>query len=212
MGHRPVGVTATMERKQEGREVETNIQLTVGVWMRSTGRPTRTPLADRRLVSGPPHLAEPDHHHQKPGSMSKEHTFTNGEVTIVWKPDVCIHSRKCWTGLGAVFQPGKKPWIKPEGATSRGHCRADQTVSERSVELSHEPWGSGAGARDNYNSCRRGTDAERPIDGEGPLHGATQRRSHRRTHTHHRVLSLRSFTNKPYCDGTHRTNGFTDAA
>ena len=60
--------------------------------------------------------------------MSKEHTYTNGEVTIIWKPDLCIHSRKCWMGLGTVFQPGQRPWIKPEGANTEaivaqvGHC------------------------------------------------------------------------------------------
>lgn len=31
--------------------------------------------------------------------MSKEHTFTNSEVTIVWKSDLCTHSKNCWKGL-----------------------------------------------------------------------------------------------------------------
>jgi uncharacterized Fe-S cluster protein YjdI len=45
--------------------------------------------------------------------------YTNGEVTIVWKPDVCIHSTLCWRGamgLPEVFNPRERPWIKPEGA------------------------------------------------------------------------------------------------
>ena len=50
--------------------------------------------------------------------MSKEHSYSNGEVTIVWKPDQCTNSRKCWMGLGSVFQPGQRPWIKPEGASA----------------------------------------------------------------------------------------------
>lgn len=50
--------------------------------------------------------------------MSEEHTYTNGEVTIIWKKDRCIHSTKCWRGLGSVFQPGQRPWIKPEGAST----------------------------------------------------------------------------------------------
>ena len=50
--------------------------------------------------------------------MSKEHTYTNGEVTIVWKKELCTHSTRCWRGLPAVFKPGEKPWIIPEGATS----------------------------------------------------------------------------------------------
>jgi uncharacterized Fe-S cluster protein YjdI len=51
--------------------------------------------------------------------MSKEHTYSNGEVTIIWKSGSCIHSRKCWQGLGEVFRPGERPWIKPEGASTQ---------------------------------------------------------------------------------------------
>jgi uncharacterized Fe-S cluster protein YjdI len=42
--------------------------------------------------------------------------YSNGEVTIVWKPDMCIHSANCFKGLGPVFNPRKKPWINPLGA------------------------------------------------------------------------------------------------
>lgn len=49
--------------------------------------------------------------------MSKEtHTYTNGEVTIIWKPSLCIHSGNCVRGLPSVFNSREKPWIKPEGA------------------------------------------------------------------------------------------------
>lgn len=44
--------------------------------------------------------------------------YTNGEVTIVWKPSKCIHSMICWTGLPGVFDMRKRPWIKPEGSTT----------------------------------------------------------------------------------------------
>jgi len=43
--------------------------------------------------------------------------YTNGEVTIVWKPDLCIHSGNCVRGLSDVFKSKEKPWITPEGAT-----------------------------------------------------------------------------------------------
>lgn len=49
--------------------------------------------------------------------MTKE--YPNGQVTIVWKPDLCIHSGICARGLPTVFQPREKPWIKQYGATSR---------------------------------------------------------------------------------------------
>jgi len=45
--------------------------------------------------------------------------YSNGEVTIVWKPAICQHSTICWkmaTGLPQVFNPLEKPWIKPGAA------------------------------------------------------------------------------------------------
>ncbi len=51
--------------------------------------------------------------------MSKEtFKYSNGEVTVIWKPNTCIHSTNCWKGLIEVFNPKVKPWIKMDGASS----------------------------------------------------------------------------------------------
>ena len=50
--------------------------------------------------------------------MQKTFNYSNGEVTIVWKPELCIHSGNCARGLPEVFKPKEKPWITPEGATT----------------------------------------------------------------------------------------------
>ncbi len=44
--------------------------------------------------------------------------YSNGEVTIVWKPEVCIHSGICVKGLPGVFDPRRKPWIDTSLATT----------------------------------------------------------------------------------------------
>jgi uncharacterized Fe-S cluster protein YjdI len=44
--------------------------------------------------------------------------YTNGEVTIVWKPAICQHSGNCVRGLPMVFNWARRPWIVAENATT----------------------------------------------------------------------------------------------
>jgi uncharacterized Fe-S cluster protein YjdI len=39
------------------------------------------------------------------------HKYSNGEITIIWQPQICIHSGVCARGLIEVFDPHRKPWI-----------------------------------------------------------------------------------------------------
>ncbi|HMC99343.1 MAG TPA: (4Fe-4S)-binding protein [Ferruginibacter sp.] len=52
--------------------------------------------------------------------MAQEtHHYSNGEITVVWKPKLCIHSGICAKGLPKVFDPHRKPWVETEHADSR---------------------------------------------------------------------------------------------
>lgn len=37
--------------------------------------------------------------------------YSNGEVTVLWKPNRCIHSGNCVRGLRSVFDVNRRPWI-----------------------------------------------------------------------------------------------------
>lgn len=50
--------------------------------------------------------------------MQTAKEYSNGEVTIVWKSELCIHSGICARGLPEVFKPKEKPWIDANGATT----------------------------------------------------------------------------------------------
>ena len=43
--------------------------------------------------------------------------YSNGEITIVYKPDVCRHSGVCVKTLPKVYNPNVNPWINPRNAT-----------------------------------------------------------------------------------------------
>lgn len=43
--------------------------------------------------------------------------YSNGELTVVWKPKTCIHAAECVKALPKVYNPKEKPWIKIENAT-----------------------------------------------------------------------------------------------
>ncbi len=59
-----------------------------------------------------------------------EKTYTNGEITIIWKSGVCIHSARCVQGLGEVFNVNARPWIKMDGSkTDRILKQVDQCPS-----------------------------------------------------------------------------------
>lgn len=59
--------------------------------------------------------------------MAKEDKFSNGEITVHWKPDICVRSGECVKGSPEVFKPEEKPWVKI-GAASTEAIR--QTVDK----------------------------------------------------------------------------------
>ncbi|MCB9169041.1 MAG: (4Fe-4S)-binding protein [Flavobacteriales bacterium] len=51
--------------------------------------------------------------------MSEEaYRYSNGTITVHWRPERCTHSTNCWRGLPRVFQPRDRPWVKIDGAES----------------------------------------------------------------------------------------------
>ncbi|MDO5035613.1 MAG: (4Fe-4S)-binding protein [Porphyromonas sp.] len=48
--------------------------------------------------------------------MEKE--YPTKDITIIWKPDLCIHSGICVKTLPQVYNVERRPWIQPEHATT----------------------------------------------------------------------------------------------
>lgn len=48
--------------------------------------------------------------------MAKE--YSNGEITVVWKSELCQHAGICVKTLPKLYNPKERPWIKVEHATT----------------------------------------------------------------------------------------------
>lgn len=132
--------------------------------------------------------------------------YTNGEVTIVWKPGLCIHSGNCFRGLPEVFKPSERPWITPEGSSTQ--AMIDQVKKCPSGALSYF-----MNAGDEPPEETKSVQTIEVIP-NGPLvirGGCTITLADGRTERREGNVSLcrcGQSANKPFCDSTHRKIGF----
>jgi putative redox protein len=47
----------------------------------------------------------------------KKINYGNEEITVVWKPELCQHSTRCFTQLPEVFNPKNKKWVDVNAAS-----------------------------------------------------------------------------------------------
>lgn len=51
--------------------------------------------------------------------MSKDdRDYSNGEITVEWRPDKCVHCKVCVDGLPQVFNIDARPWVNMQAATT----------------------------------------------------------------------------------------------
>lgn len=135
-------------------------------------------------------------------------TYSNGEVTITWEPEKCIHSGNCVKGLPSVFDSKKKPWINVDGATSAqmvnqvkkcptgalGYFYNDQEEKIEATETKEE---------NIVEVVNNG-----PLMVYGNLEVKYKDGSSEKKHKVTAFCRCGASQNKPYCDGTHKKIGF----
>lgn len=151
-------------------------------------------------------------------SVDRAIRYTGKEVTILWKPQLCIHSKKCWQNLSSVFKPGERPWIHPDGA--EGQRIIDQVKQCPSGALSiaeptipgekneHTPT-PGFGV---HSMSDETTTIELALNGpllvKGTIHVKHADGRIELKETKCALCRCGASGNKPYCDGSHRASGF----
>jgi uncharacterized Fe-S cluster protein YjdI len=140
--------------------------------------------------------------------MSKEHEYTNGEVTIVWKKDLCSHSTKCWRGSPSVFKPGQRPWIQPEGASTEAIINQVKQCPSGALSIRKNDAGTAASGYSD-TAVRVEVSANGPLLLKGRISlvhddGRAEERDGPTA-----LCRCGASAKKPFCDGSHRRVGFT---
>lgn len=134
--------------------------------------------------------------------------YTNGEVTIVWKPSRCIHSKKCFKGLPAVFDPTKRPWIDANGSDT-DHI-IDQVKQCPSGALSYFMNSEGERTKEEISPDDK-SEIETVVEAKpnGPLFVFGNILIKKQNGTVEKRSDVTAFcrcgnsANKPFCDGSH---------
>ncbi len=131
----------------------------------------------------------------------KHHEYSNDEITVVWKPDLCIHSGECVNGSPAVFKPNEKPWVQIEESSSDAIMKTIDKCP--SGALSYKKKGEGVPADEaatiRIKATKNGpyliTGKVEIVDGDGNVKlcpGTTTA-----------LCRCGSSRTKPFCDGSH---------
>lgn len=135
--------------------------------------------------------------------MGKTKEYSNGVVTIVWKPDSCIHSAICVKGLGDVFQPKEKPWIKIDSASTEALVKQVKACPSGAISY----YMNEAAATESLETKVEVLE-NAPLLVYGTLNVTHKNGSVETKNRTTAFCRCGASQNKPYCDGAHVDNHF----
>jgi uncharacterized Fe-S cluster protein YjdI len=139
--------------------------------------------------------------------MTYHKKYSNGEITVFWKPEKCVHSTRCFTGLPEVFNPQKRPWINMNASTTAAiikavsNCPSGALTYKKEINMSKE-------------ESKQSADVKIEPLANGPLliHGkyvlVDKGRKEVMKEGTLALCRCGGSKNKPMCDGTHQMIDF----
>ena len=131
--------------------------------------------------------------------------YKNGELTVVWKPGLCIHAKECVNALPSVYNPEERPWIKPENAT----------INELKTQINSCPSGALSYYLEGEEKPNGGSvETKVEVLKNGPLLVFGTLRVKEKEGNEEIKNNTTAFCrcgvskNKPYCDGSHINANF----
>jgi uncharacterized Fe-S cluster protein YjdI len=129
--------------------------------------------------------------------------YSTGEIVVEWQPRLCFHSHNCIKALPAVFDPERRPWVDLDQASADevedAVAQCPSGALRARLARAHPPRSEPLEVEASANGPLLVRGGVRVLDGEGNLLYEGERAA---------LCRCGGSANKPFCDGTHKTNGF----
>lgn len=131
--------------------------------------------------------------------------YANDAIEVHWEPRLCIHSGHCTNGLPEVFDPGARPWVDVDAAQADRIAATILTCPTGALHFRRKDGGPQEQAPDETTIDPQ---PNGPLFVRGRLHIRDSEGDVIREDTRVALCRCGGSRNKPFCDGSHRQNGF----
>ncbi len=152
--------------------------------------------------------------HQKVGFQSRGGTpagrdriigYKGQDVTVSFNPLLCSHAAECGRLASNIFNPSQKPWIQPDNGT----------IEDVEEVVAACPSGALALGEDAPRTHLYASRAQIEIQKDGPywvlgIDPPTELKAEGACRDKYVLCRCGKSGNKPFCDGTHRDQGWSD--
>jgi uncharacterized Fe-S cluster protein YjdI len=136
--------------------------------------------------------------------------YTNENVTVVWRPKLCIHSTICFKGLPEVFDPKARPWVNIEGSSAASIREQVQKCPSGALSVGTNAEPTPLNTTDTKTNLQIQVQANGPFLLTGSCLIKFPNGHEEKLQGNVALCRCGASANKPYCDGSHRKAGFRD--
>jgi uncharacterized Fe-S cluster protein YjdI len=141
-------------------------------------------------------------------NKEKVREYSTNEITVFWRPELCIHSANCLMGLPAVFSNRKRPWIDINGGTAKEIAQVVDTCPSRALTYLRNSRTKNLKTKKKSKKAQKFARIHLMKDGPYMVSGnfIIRDSNKKKVRTTTEVVALCSCghsANKPFCDSSH---------
>ena len=148
-------------------------------------------------------------------NKGRSRSYSNDEITVFWRPELCIHSANCLIGLPVVFDSSVRPWVNIRGAASKEIIKTVDTCPSRALlylknaNFALRKSRKKTRKRPKFARVQILKDGPAIISGNFTLRDPNKKKIRLKTDKAS-ICRCGASKIKPLCDGTHLRIGFKD--